>query len=247
MLEKNNVEKSENLYMRITGDYALWTDPATKGGGEKVSYQVPTYQAIQGICDAIYFKPTIKNVVDEIKVVNPIKFHTMGYRALYSDLSPGLNYVTVLQNVEYLVKYHFEWNLSREDLKKDRIMRKHESIAKRSLKRGGRRDIFLGVREFIGYVEEIGEDEYLNEKTFYNGSDLDLGISFHSFVYPDSDDENLKSLFTHTKMENGKIQFKLPEECEIVNNLSSYTFKKHKDVVSVDEELKEYEKGGIYE
>ena len=63
------IEKSKYFYMRITGDYALWTDPATKGGGERISYQIPTAQAIQGICDAIYFKPTIRNIVDEIKVV----------------------------------------------------------------------------------------------------------------------------------------------------------------------------------
>ena len=244
MSEKNKTEESKYFYMRITGDYALWTDPATKGGGERISYQVPTVQALQGICDAVYFKPTIRNVVDAVKVINPVRFHSMGYRALYADLSAGLNYVTVLEDVEYLLKYHFEWNLNRDDLLQDRIMKKHEAIAERSLKRGGRRDVFLGAREFIGYVEAIDEDEYLKEKTFYSGSDLDLGNIFHSFIYPNNEEGKLKSLFTHTIMKDGIIKFKSQDECEIRNALSSYTFKGHKGVVSVDEELKEYGEGG---
>ncbi len=244
MSKKLEMEKSKHFYMRITGDYALWADPATKGGGERISYQVPTAQAIQGICDAVYFKPTIRNVVDAIKVVNPVRFHSMGYRALYGDLSAGLNYVTVLENVEYLVQYHFEWNLYRQDLSQDRIMKKHETITERSLRKGGRRDVFLGAREFLGYVEQITEQEYLTEKTFYYGSDFDLGNMFHSFIYPCDETEPLKSLFTHTIMRDGIIQFKTQEECEITNILSSYTIKPHKGVVSVDEELKEYGEGG---
>ena len=135
MAEKNKIGRSKYFYMKITGDYALWTDPATKSGGERISYQVPTAQAIQGICDAVYFKPTIRNVVDEVKVINPVRFHSMGYRALYSDLSPGLNCVTVLEDVEYLVKYHFVWNPDREDLAKDQNMKKHEAITERSLEK----------------------------------------------------------------------------------------------------------------
>ena len=74
----------------------------------------------------------------------------------------------------------------------------------------------------------IDEEEYLREETFYFGSDLDLGNIFHSFIYPHSEDEPLKSLFTHTYMKDGIIEFKTQEECEIVNTLSSYTFKGYK-------------------
>ena len=60
---------------------------------------------------------------------------------------------TYLRNVKYQVKAHFEYNLHRPDLAHDRIDGKHYSILKRSLKVGGRRDIFLGTRECQGYVE----------------------------------------------------------------------------------------------
>lgn len=34
---------------KVYGKYALFTDPLTKIGGEKCSYQIPTYQALKGI------------------------------------------------------------------------------------------------------------------------------------------------------------------------------------------------------
>ena len=48
MVEKNKIERSKYFYMKVTGDYALWTDPATKGGGERISYQVPTVRLFKG-------------------------------------------------------------------------------------------------------------------------------------------------------------------------------------------------------
>lgn len=244
MIKTATKERSKSFYMRITGDYALWTDPVTKGGGERISYQAPSAQAIQGICDAVYFKPTIKNIVDEVKVVKPIRFRSLGYRALYGDLSSGLNYVTVLEDVEYLVKYHFIWNLTREDLSQDRVMGKHEAIAERSLRKGGRRDAFLGVREFLGYIEMIDEAEYTEEKTAYWNKELDLGNVFHSFGYPAKKDESFESFFTRTVMTDGIVKYKPQHECEIRNKLSSYSFKKAKPVVGVDDELKEYSTRG---
>lgn len=40
---------SRYYYVRIKGDYALWTSPESKGGGEKSSYSVPTRQALTGL------------------------------------------------------------------------------------------------------------------------------------------------------------------------------------------------------
>lgn len=72
-------EQSHYFYARIVGDRALFTNPATKGGGEKFSYPVPTRQALEGVVDNIYYKPTIVNVVDEVKVVNQLKQSHMGF------------------------------------------------------------------------------------------------------------------------------------------------------------------------
>ena len=40
----------------VTGDYALFSDPVMRIGGEKCSYQIPTYEALKGILHSIYWK-----------------------------------------------------------------------------------------------------------------------------------------------------------------------------------------------
>ena len=47
------------ITFKVYGRMALFTDPITRMGGEKSSYAVPTYQALKGIVESIYWKPTI--------------------------------------------------------------------------------------------------------------------------------------------------------------------------------------------
>lgn len=234
--------RSRNFYARIRGDRALFTNPATKGGSERSSYSVPTRQALQGIVDGIYHKPTFINVVTEVKVINQIQTELHGVRALLHDYSADLSYVSYLSNVEYLVKFHFIWNENRKDLIQDRLPNKHEAIMERSIRKGGRRDLFLGTRECFGLVDEIKQEEYENMPSYYDNVTIDLGIMFHSFAYPTDNQTLLKSCFTKTVMENGVIKFKAQSECEIVNTLSSYAFKVPSQIKSVDKEYAEYEK-----
>ena len=35
------------IEFQVTGDYAMFSDPVTRMGGEKCSYQVPTYEAMR--------------------------------------------------------------------------------------------------------------------------------------------------------------------------------------------------------
>lgn len=44
---------------QVSGDYALFSDPLTRVGGEKFSYQVPTYESLKGIMASVYWKPTL--------------------------------------------------------------------------------------------------------------------------------------------------------------------------------------------
>ncbi|MDY4761343.1 type I-C CRISPR-associated protein Cas5c [Streptococcus thoraltensis] len=242
--------RSRNFYMRVRGDLALFTNPATKGGGERSSYLIPTRQALQGVVDAVYYKPTIVNVVTEVKVINQIQTELHGVRALLADYGADLSYVSYLSDVEYLVKFHFTWNSNRPDLEQDRSPNKHEAIMTRSLKKGGRRDIFLGTRECYGLVDEISQEEYDATISYYDGQSIDFGIMFHSFAYPTDKQTPLRSYFTQTVMENGTVCFKNQEDCEIMNTLSSYAFKTPGQVKPVDEEYDIYqsdefkEKGG---
>lgn len=234
------MEQSKYFYARISGDYALFTNPSTKGGGEKVSFSVPTRQALKGIVDAIYYKPTIINVIDEVKIINEIQTETIGTRALLNNMSADLNYVSYLRDVEYLVKFHFIWNERRADLIKDRNMNKHEAIMERSIKKGGRRDIFLGTRECVGLVSSLTSKEYQQTPSRYDGQTISLGIMFHSFKYPTNAKEKLISYYTDTVMKNGIITFKNQDACEIVNELSTYAFKPAFSIKNVDLEYDEY-------
>ncbi|WP_162012865.1 type I-C CRISPR-associated protein Cas5c [Streptococcus sp. S784/96/1] len=233
--------RSRNFYIRVSGNLALFTNPATKGGGERSSYAIPTRQALQGIVDAIYFKPTITNVVTEVKVCKQIQTELHGVRALLANYNADLSYVSYLSDVEYLVKFHFVWNENRPDLLHDRLPNKHEAIMARSIRKGGRRDIFLGTRECVGLIDEVSQEEYEAASVAYENQTIDFGIMFHSFKYPTDKIEPLKSYFTHTVMENGVIQFKEQEECEIVNTLSSYTFKEPGQIKLVNDEFDAYQ------
>ena len=63
---------SYGITIEVSGDYALFSRPEMKV--ERVSYDVMTPSAARGILEAIYWKPQIRWVVDEIHVFNPIRF-----------------------------------------------------------------------------------------------------------------------------------------------------------------------------
>lgn len=231
--------KSKNFYVKVRGDLALFTAPPTKGGSERFSYLVPTQQALHGIVDAIYFKPTFTNIVSEVKVINRIQTEIMGMRNLYLDGAIDRSNISYLSNVEYLIKFYFTWNDSRMDLKNDRNISKHESIMERSLKKGGRRDIFLGSRECLGFAEEIDEDEYENSKSFYQGQELDFGLMFQTFSYPTKQLPEFWSYYSKILMKDGVITFKDIKDCEVRNKLSNTEYTIANQIKSVDNEYNE--------
>ena len=61
------------IEFELTGPYALFSDPITRVGGEKLSYHIPTYEALKGVVQSIYWKPTIMWIVDAVRVMNPIQ------------------------------------------------------------------------------------------------------------------------------------------------------------------------------
>jgi CRISPR-associated protein Cas5d len=215
-----------SISFRVYGRYALFTDPITKVGGEKCSYHLPTYEAIKGVLKSIYWKPTLTWYVDKVRVIKPLRTQTKGTKPLNWAGGNSLAIYTFLHDVEYQVEAHFEWNEYRPELKADRIDGKHFSIAKRMLEKGGRQDIFLGVRDCQAYVEPclFGEGDGA-----YDGIDeLGFGLMFHGFDYPDETGINeLHSRFWHACMKKGVIEFPRPEACDIkrfVRDMEPKTF-----------------------
>ena len=199
---------------KVYGRYALFTDPLTKIGGEKCSYQIPTYQALKGVTESLSWKPTIIWVIERMRVMKAIRTQTRSAKPINYGGGNSLAIYTYLADVEYQVQAHFEWNLNREDLAGDRNENKHYYIARRMIERGGRRDIFLGTRECQGYVEpcRFGEGE-----GFYDQyGELAFDLMFHGFDYPDESGKNeLYARFCRPKMLNGIVEFERPEDCKI--------------------------------
>ncbi|CAM4434851.1 type I-C CRISPR-associated protein Cas5c [Paenibacillus xylanexedens] len=210
---RNSVEFS------VYGDYALFTDPLTKLGGEKLSYQIPTYQSMKGILESIYWKPTLIMVVDAIRVMNPIRMESKGIRPIdYGGGNTLANY-TYLKDVHYQVAAHFIFNENRPDMAFDRNENKHHSILKRCVQAGGRRDIFLGTRECQGYVEPCVFGE--GDSFYQNYGDIHFGTMVHGINYPDETGrDQMEVRLWEPEMKNGVIKFKKPEECEKVRTIS---------------------------
>jgi CRISPR-associated protein Cas5d len=233
-----------SIEFEVYGPYALFTDPLTKMGGEKMTYNVPTYQALKGIVESIYWKPTIMFIIDEIRIMNQIKMESKGIRPLeYGGGNTLANY-TYLKDVRYQVRAHFIFNPHRPDLAFDRNEHKHHNILKRSLQAGGRRDIFLGARECQGYVEPCifgsGEGHYDHLE------EIHLGTMVHGINYPDETGRNqMEVRLWNPVMKNGIIRFTRPDECtnvRVLQEMEPITFDRS-NVEAVDLLWQQFEDG----
>lgn len=213
----------------VFGDYGLFTDPIFRVGGEKCTYQVPTYEALKGILSSIYWKPTIIWYIDAVRVMHQIQTEVKGIRPIrYNDGGNELAYYTYLKNCRYQVRAHFEWNENRPELSGDRNENKHHEMAKRMICKGGRRDIFLGTRECQGYVEPctFGAGE-----GFYDTlPELSFGLMYHGITYADESyspetRDAMTARFWYPAMKQGIITFPRPEECTIHKHLRKMPMK----------------------
>ena len=243
------------IEFRTWGRYALFTDPVTRVGGEKCSYHIPTYEALKGVAKSIYWKPTLIWIIDEVRVMRPIRTQTKGTKPLNfggvypSERTQGkmqepfntLAIYTFLADVEYQVRAHFEWNNVRSELKEDRIEAKHVAIGRRMLERGGRQDIFLGTRDCQGYAEPCVFGS--GEGAYDSAGELAFGLTFHGFDYPDETGKSeLRTRFWMPKMENGVIRFIRPEECKVsrfVRDMQPKDFKLSQNQRAVETEESE--------
>lgn len=216
------MEHPNIVTFEVFGDYALFSDPVMRVGGEKASYQIPTYEVLKGILHSIYWKPTIVWYIDKVRVMNPIQTEVKGIRPIKYNGGNDLSFYTYLKDCRYQVQAHFEWNENRPELIGDRNENKHHNIAKRMIEKGGRRDIFLGARECQGYVEPC---EFGSGKGAYDEMpELAFGLMYHGITYADEaySDETKNRMtvrFWYPTMKKGVITFPRPEECTITKTV----------------------------
>lgn len=219
---------SNIVEFEVTGDYGLFSDPILRIGGEKCSYQIPTYEALKGILSSVYWKPTFIWRIMDVRIMNPIQTEVKGIRPIKYSGGNDLAFYTYLKNCRYQVRACFDWNDNRLDLVQDRNENKHHQIAQRMIEKGGRRDIFLGTRECQGYVEPC---EFGSGTGAYDSlPELGFGLMYHGITYPDEaysaeTQGQMTARFWKPVMKNGVIHFLQPEECPYQKPLRSMGMK----------------------
>lgn len=208
------MDENKNFGLRyiVSGRRALFSDPITKVGGEKNSYHVPTYQALIGITESIYWKPTIVWHIDYVRILNPIQMESIAVkpRLFNSNKANSLSYYSYLKDVEYEVGVHFTFS-DNPEYQNDRDPGKHSTMFVRAVKKGGRLNPFLGTTECPAYVYPFEE-----KKSFYESDQkmmVDFGTMYHSLNY--RHDGSIAGMYLwHAQMTNGLIQY--PKQSELI-------------------------------
>lgn len=201
------------IKLKVWGDYACFTRPEMKV--ERVSYDVMTPSAARGVLEAIYWKPQIRWVIDQIHVLSPIRFTNLRRnevaskipvgnvrKAMKGDTSPLGVYVEedrqqraamILRDVAYVIVAHFDL------LDPAETQQKHFEMFKRRATKGQYfHHPYFGCREFPADFEwidgEIPESPLDGQK--------DLGFMLHDLDYAD----NMSPRFFRAVMNNGIIE-----------------------------------------
>lgn len=170
-------EKSPHYKMLTSGPLACFTRPELKV--ERVSYEVPTPSALEGMLKCIYWKPAFRYVIDKIVVFNPIRTICIKRNELKNKIpvSKIHNYMqgkdvdlhvytdkdseraqrttTALKDVLYGVEFHLEMT-GFMSFKTDEKIEKHMHILENRFNDGKSfKDPYFGCSEFIADYWEL--------------------------------------------------------------------------------------------
>lgn len=202
------------IQFRLSGHYALFTDPLTSCGGEKCSLPVPTYEALKGAARGIYSSREFSWAIDAVRVMKPISTESMTLTRLnYFEHGSDISVYTYLRDVRYKVLAHLEF----PEGASTEAQHKHYSIARRMLRKGGRREVFLGIKSCPA---EIAPCCFYEGEGFYDNSNESFGLMYHSLTYKDGEPCSVQ-LFS-CRMERGIIAFPPPESCPVSRIIRSH-------------------------
>lgn len=199
---------SYGFKIMVEGDYACFTRPELKV--ERVSYDVPTPGAMEGLLKSVYWKPAIRYVIDQIVVFNPIDFVNVRRNevkdkvllsavkgqmkgngadpCIYTAESRSQRAAMVLKNVKYGIAFHFELTGLKNEDETDGE-NKHFNIIKRRLEKGQYfRTPCLGCSEFPAKRIELVDDFDLRliSSSIMSRGDVDLGFMSYRLAFADN-------------------------------------------------------------
>ena len=191
----------------VEGDFACFTRPEMKV--ERVSYDVPTPGALEGMLKSVYWKPPIRYVIDKLVVYHPIDFLNIRRNevksallyskvkaqmrnaaqdiSLYADKMRHQRAAMILRNVKYGSEFHFEMTGIRDEEEQD-SEKKHYNLIKRRLEKGQFfRQPCFGCSEFpVKRMELIPQfdPEEIDPEVRTMG-DVDLGYMLYRMEFED--------------------------------------------------------------
>jgi CRISPR-associated protein Cas5d len=209
------------LEVKVWGEYACFTRPEMKV--ERVSYPVPTASAARGILEAIFWKPEFTWRVEEVWVLNPIRYFSIlrnevntraserkarawarnggGYDAA-TDRSQ--RHTLALRDVAYLIRASVE---VKPDVAHD--VAKFRDQFRRRVQRGRCfAQPYLGCREFsAAFAEPDGSESPIARSE-------DLGLMLLDLSYDADGSGRGTPRFFHARIEDGIVRYPAmaPEE-----------------------------------
>jgi CRISPR-associated protein Cas5d len=190
------------IQLEVWGDYAAFNRPEMKV--ERVSYDVMTPSAARGILEAIYWKPEMRWVVDEIHVLAPIRYSQIRRNELAGTIAVkgptgvasamkeerghlGIDIMSarqqrsavVLKDVRYGIRAHVKVLDAGGN---DGAHAKHLDMFRRRASRGQYfHHPYLGVREFPAHFRLV--DGFPDPPPEIADHPPDLGYMLHDFEF----------------------------------------------------------------
>lgn len=226
---------SYGVRLLVSGEYACFTRPEMKV--ERVSYDVMTPSAARGILEAIHWKPAIKWIIEEIRVLKPIRFQSIrrnevGAKAPVAairkamrsgelgDLSLAIEdnrqqrAATVLVDVGYVISARFELTAKADG--SDNAGKHLDTFSRRARKGQCFHQPCLGTREFLARFELI-EPQASSPAAKRETADLGFGtprdLGFMLYDIDHAGDRS--SLFFRAVLDRGTMKVPPPDSPEI--------------------------------
>ncbi|WP_395455669.1 type I-C CRISPR-associated protein Cas5c [Azospirillum melinis] len=208
-----------SITLRVSGSRACFSSPEFKT--ERASYGVITPSAARGIYEAVYWRPRLRWVIDQIHVLKPIRFQSLtrneiGDRISATSVRHAMRdgdlqrlsrnaadmrqrrAATILVDVDYLISAHLSL---RYDARSGERLDEPLSIFRRRAQRGQYfRSPYLGTREFPADVA-LWEGPVPEHQLPADQRDRDLGQMLLDIDYAD----NHAARFFHAILRDGVI------------------------------------------
>lgn len=214
------VKKSKMLIMKVWGENACFTRPEMKV--ERVSYDVMTPSAARGILEAILWKPSIRWVVEQIDILNPIRWESVRRNEIGSQMSNRTDGLFIEDNrqqraglflraVSYAIHAHFEMTAKAGPM--DNVTKFQEMFLRRVKKGQCFHRPYLGCREFSAAFKVVCETDPLPDPI---KESKDLGWMLYDMRHDATNDtnhihsciENCRASFFKAVMEKGRIDLR---------------------------------------